>query len=259
MSLIFSNDFDSRPGRADPAGMDVKKMNRSRTLSMLAGLMVLLVFVAPSVSAFEISGTYTEEGMKWLNEHWGEELTRGELAKIAYTEENYEKIKANVDPKLLEEIWSQPYFWGDRYPPEVVTPGPKIFDENSQPVDDPDGSILAGIMDGSIQSIRSGIVVTADPVSYSGGYIRHGGSGYVYGYTGTVGHLKVETRLHGDGNWLQTAYNEEYRYSNDPRVTLTASGIRTPVSGTLYQSQTVAQSTDPTSSANTWSPSYFYS
>ena len=98
-------------GITEPAGMDVKKMNRSRTLAMLAGLMVLLVFVAPSVSAFEISGTYTEEGQKWLNEHWGEEITLGELAKIAYTEENYEKTKANVDAKLLEHVWSQPYYW----------------------------------------------------------------------------------------------------------------------------------------------------
>ncbi|MDO9539898.1 MAG: hypothetical protein Q7J09_07855 [Methanocalculus sp.] len=258
MSLIFSNGFDSRPGRADMAGMDVKKMNRSQKLAMLAGLMVLLVFVAPSVSAFEISGTYTEEGQKWLNEHWGEEITLGELAKIAYTEENYEKIKANVDAKLLEDVWSQPYFWGDRYPPEVVTPGPKIFDENSQPVDDPDGSILAGIMDGSIKSLRSGIVVTADPVSYSGGYIRHGGSGYVYGEV-YVGSLRVESQLHGNGDWLSTSYNVKYGYDNDPRITLLTSGARSPVHDTLYQSQTVAQSTNPTASGSTWSPSYYYS
>ncbi|MDO9539896.1 MAG: hypothetical protein Q7J09_07845 [Methanocalculus sp.] len=173
---------------------------------MLAGLMILRVFVAPSVSAFEISGMYTEEGMKWLNKHWGEELTRSELAKIAYTEENYEKIKANVDPKLLEEMWSRPYQWVDpSLAPEVVTPGPKIFDENDQLVDDPDGSILAGIMDGSIKSIRSGIVVTADPVSYSSAYIKHKGSGYVYA-ADPVGSLTVGSQLYGDGSWLQTAY-----------------------------------------------------
>lgn len=233
-------------------------MNRSLKLSMLTGLMVLLVFVAPSVSAFEISGTYTEEGMKWLNEHWGEDITLGELAKIAYTEENYEKITVNVNPKLLEEVWNQPYYWGERYPPEVVTPGPKIFDENDQLVDDPDGSILAGIQSGNIKSLRSGIIVNANPVSYSAGYIRHSGSGSVYG-DDYVGSLRVESKLHGDGDLLSTSYNVKYRYDNNPRITLSASGIRSPVHATLYQSQTVAQSTNPTNSGSTWSPSYYYS
>jgi len=51
-------------------------MNGSLKLSTLAGLMVLLVLVVPSVSAFEISGMYTEEGQKWLNEHWGEKIRK---------------------------------------------------------------------------------------------------------------------------------------------------------------------------------------
>ncbi|MFA5394510.1 MAG: hypothetical protein GX097_00800 [Methanomicrobiales archaeon] len=243
----------------EPAGMDVKKMNRSRTLTMLAGLMVLLVFVAPSVSAFEISGMYTEEGMKWLNEHWGEELTRGELAKIAYTEENYEKIKANVEPKLLEEMWNRPYQWIDpSLAPEDVTPGPKIFDENDQLVDDPDGSILAGIVSGNIKSIRSGIVVTADQVSYSGGYIRHSGSGYVYA-ADPVGSLRVESQLYGDGNWLSTSYAVKNNYDNDPYYIVPTSGARSPVHGTLYQSYTNAESTNPDHTAGMWSRSYFYS
>ena len=221
--------------------------------------MVLLVFVAPSVSAFEISGMYTEEGMKWLNEHWGEELTRGELAKIAYSEENYEKIKANVDPKQLEEMWSRPYQWIDPgLAPEVVTPGPRIFDENDQLVDDPDGSVLTGIMDGSITSIRSGIVVTTDPVSYSGGYIRHSGSGSVYA-ADPVGSLRIESQLHGNGNWLSTSYSVKTNYDNDPNYTVSTSGVRSPVDSTLYQSYTYAESTNPTHTAGTWSCSYFYS
>jgi hypothetical protein len=233
-------------------------MNGSLKLSILAGLMVLLVLVVPSVSAFEISGMYTEEGQKWLNEHWGEKITLGELAKIAYAPEDYEKIKANVDSKELENVWSQPYYWGERYPPEVVTPGPKIFDENNQLVEDPDESILAGILNGDSKAPLSGLLVNANPVGYSGGYITYGGTGSVYGYDGTVGHLKVEAKLHGDGNWLQTSYYESYGYPNKPRVTLSTSGIHTPVSGTLYQSQTVGQSISPTHSASTWSTSYFY-
>ena len=105
-------------------------------------------------------------------------------------------------------MWSRPYQWIDpSLAPEVVTPGPKIFDENDQLVDDPDGSILAEIVSGNIKSLRSGIVVTADPVSYSGGYIRHSGSGYIYG-ADPVGSLRVESQLYGDGNWLQTAYRQ---------------------------------------------------
>ncbi len=234
-------------------------MKKCLRISLLAALVIMLAFIAPAVSAFEISGDYTDEGMKWLNENWGEDITLGELAKIAYAEENYEKIKENVDPKLLEEVWSQPYYWGERYPPkEEVTPGPKIFDENNQLVEDPDGSILAGILAGSVRTLRSGLIVDADPVSYSGGYIHYGGSGSVYGYDGSVGHLKVEAKLYGDGDWIKTSYKEKYSYSNNPRVTLYTSGIKSPSSGTLYQSQTVAQSTSPTHSAYTWSPSYYY-
>ncbi|MFA6361898.1 hypothetical protein [Methanoregula sp.] len=131
-------------------------------LPVLAGLLVLLVVVAPSVNAFEISGTYTEEGQKWLNEHWGENITIGQLEQIAYTQENLDLIKANVDPKLLKQVWSQPYYWGERYPPKEVTPGPKIFDENDQYVPDPTGKLYAGIMSGEIVSIRSGMVIDAD-------------------------------------------------------------------------------------------------
>ncbi|MCK9581300.1 MAG: hypothetical protein M0Q92_12755, partial [Methanoregula sp.] len=232
---------------------------RSLKLSILAGLMVLMVFVVPSVSAFEISGMYTEEGQKWLNEHWGEKITLGELAKIAYAPEDYEKVKENVDSKLLEHIWSKPYTWGDRYPPEVITPGPKIFDENDQLVEDPDGSILAGILSGEIKSLRSGLIVTADPAGYSGGYITYRGSGKVYS-AAHVDSLIVESQIYGDGNWLQTAYNAKYDYDNpSPYVTVTASGIRSPVHGTLYQPKTYAVSTGPDHSASTWGSSYFYS
>jgi len=128
----------------------------------LAGLLVLLAVAAPSVSAFEISGTYTEEGQKWLNEHWGENITLGQLAKIAYTPEDYEKIRENVDPDLLKDVWSHPYYWGDRYPPKEITSGPKIFDENDQYVPDPTGELYTGIMNGGIVSIRSGMVTDAE-------------------------------------------------------------------------------------------------
>jgi hypothetical protein len=233
-------------------------MKRSLKLSILAGLMVLLVLVVPSVSAFEISGMYTEEGQKWLNEHWGEKITIGQLEQIAYSKEVLEKIEANVPKDQLDKIRSEPYYWGERYPPEVVTPGPKIFDENSQLVEDPDGSILAGILSGSDKAPLSGIIVDAAPVGYDGTYITHSGSGKVYG-ADPVGSLRVESQLYGNGDWLQTAYNVKYNYPNpSPYVTVTASGIRSPVHDTLYQSQTVAQSTNPTHSASTWSFSYYY-
>lgn len=226
-------------------------------MSVLAGLLVLLVFVVPSVSAFEISGMYTEEGQKWLNEHWGEDITIGQLEQIAYSKENLEKIEANIPKEQLEKIRSEPYHWGERYPPKVVTPGPKIFDENSQLVADPDGSILKGILSGEIKSLRSGIIVDADPVGYDGTYITHAGSGYVYG-ADPVGSLRVESQLYGNGNWLQTSYNVASNYDNSPYYTVSTSGIRSPVSRTLYQSQTYAQSTSPAGSGNTWSSSYYY-
>jgi len=220
--------------------------------------MVLFIFVVLPVSAFEISGMYTEEGQNWLNEHWGENITWGDVEKIAFTKENYEKINENVDSALLEKMRSKPYFWGDRYPPREVTPGPKIFDENNQLVSDPDGSILAGIMSGKIQSLRSGIIVSANPVGYSGGYITYGGGAYVYA-ADPVGSLRTEARLHGNGVWLQTSYNVATNYDNSPYWTVSTSGIRSPVHDTLYQSQTSAVSTNPDNTASTWSSSYYYS
>ncbi|EHQ35515.1 hypothetical protein Metlim_1409 [Methanoplanus limicola DSM 2279] len=56
------------------------------------------------------------EGQKWLNEHWGENITLGDVARIAYFEEDYQNIIENVDLKLLNEVWGQPYYWGSRHP-----------------------------------------------------------------------------------------------------------------------------------------------
>lgn len=77
-----------------------------------------LFFLFTGAAAFQISGDYTEEGMKWLNEHWGENITEGDVARIAYSTENYEKMKANVEPELLKSIWSKPYHWTPRHPGE---------------------------------------------------------------------------------------------------------------------------------------------
>ena len=82
-------------------------------------LCVFLIVVAGLVvpaPAFEISGEYTEEGIQWMNEHWGANITKGDVVRIAYRPADVEKIKENVDPKMLEEAWSQPYYWGSRYP-----------------------------------------------------------------------------------------------------------------------------------------------
>ena len=98
-----------------------------------------LVPAACAYGSFEISGTYTEEGQKWLNEHWGENITNGDVVRIAYRPEDVEKIKENVDPKQLEQIWSRPYYWGSRHPwgtddyPECPY-GANVWDENDRPV-----------------------------------------------------------------------------------------------------------------------------
>jgi len=226
-------------------------MKRSLKFSLLAGLLVLLVFVVPSVGAFEISGMYTEEGQKWLNDHWGENITLGDVARIAYTSENLEKIKENVDPALLEKVWSQPYYWGDQYPPSVT-------DTKNTAAANSDSTLTGNTLNTASQMSRGGISLSANPTGYSGGYITYGGSGTIYGYTGTVSYFKVEAKLYGDSTLLQTSYKEKYSYTNDPRVTLSTSGVRTPVSGTLYQAQIVGQSTSPSYSANTWSTSYLY-
>jgi hypothetical protein len=59
---------------------------------------------------------YTEDGQRWLNEHWGENITLGQLEHIAYEPEVIEQIKANVPKEQLDEIWSKPYYWGSRNP-----------------------------------------------------------------------------------------------------------------------------------------------
>ncbi|MFA6361896.1 hypothetical protein [Methanoregula sp.] len=103
------------------------------------GVFILAAFLITTAMAFEISGTYTEEGQKWLNDHWGENITIGQVEQIAYTQENLDLIKANVDPKLLEHIWSQPYYWGSRTPwgtddyPECPH-GANVWDETDRPV-----------------------------------------------------------------------------------------------------------------------------
>ncbi len=108
---------------------DVKSLN-FRCLSVF----IIMIIFTTGVTAFEISGEYTEEGQRWLCEHWGENITIGDVARIAYTTENYEKIKAGVYPELLEGIWSQPYFWGSSSPGENpgFPYGASVWDENGQ-------------------------------------------------------------------------------------------------------------------------------
>lgn len=96
-------------------------------LLALAGLIML----ASGAAAFEISGEYTEEGIKWLNEHRGENITEGDVARIAYTEENYEAIRAHVDPELLARIWNKPYHWPTMPGEDPDHPyGASVSDEN---------------------------------------------------------------------------------------------------------------------------------
>ncbi|MCK9581068.1 MAG: hypothetical protein M0Q92_11580 [Methanoregula sp.] len=80
------------------------------------GLIILILILIPGTAAFEISGTSTEEGVKWLNEHWGENITMGQYEQITEEPEVIEQIKANVPKEQLDAIWSQPYYWGSRHP-----------------------------------------------------------------------------------------------------------------------------------------------
>ena len=117
-----------------------------KKILLLCGLLIFAACLLPAARAygsFEISGTYTDEGIAWLNEHWGENITMGDVVRIAYRPEDIERIKENVDPKQLEQIWSQPYYWGSRYPwgNEKCDPpcpyGAQIWNETS-PVRIPD-------------------------------------------------------------------------------------------------------------------------
>ncbi|MDN7025853.1 hypothetical protein FGU65_13345 [Methanoculleus sp. FWC-SCC1] len=136
-------------------------MNVKQKGSLLAGLAVLLFLAVPAVSAFEISGTYTEEGQQWLNEHWGENITNGDLQRIAYDPEDVKKIEENVDPKTLEEFRSQPHYWGDRYPPEEVLPGCKIVDDEYGVIYDTDYSISNAILNGADDDIVAALMEKA--------------------------------------------------------------------------------------------------
>ncbi len=143
---------------------EVMEMNVKQKGSLLAGLAVLLFLAVPAVSAsggFEISGMYTEEGMKWLNEHWGEDITIGDLQKIAYDPEVVKQIEENVDPDLLEQVRSRPYYWGDRYPPEEVIPGWKIEDDEYGVIYDTDGSITDAILSGADEDVVAALMEKA--------------------------------------------------------------------------------------------------
>ncbi len=78
--------------------------------------LLLLLLAAPAGADFSIGGMYTEEGQRWLNEHWGENITIGDLQRIAYDPEIVRQIEENVDPDLLEQVRSRLYYWGSREP-----------------------------------------------------------------------------------------------------------------------------------------------
>ena len=155
-------------------------MKRSLKFSILAGLLLLLVFIVPSVSAygsFEISGTYTDAGVKWLNEHWGANITKGDVVRIAYAPEDVKKIKENVDPKLLQQIWSEPYYWGDQYPPHTGTNTSSDVRAKTTGKAGANTVSLGGTTNALSPKLSGGISLSANPTGYSGGYITFGGSG----------------------------------------------------------------------------------
>lgn len=93
--------------------MDLIQMTR---YFIICGALMVLLFLTPGAAAFEISGMYTEEGITWLNEHWGGNITVGQLEQIAYEPEVIEQIKANVPKEQLDVIWNRPYYWSSRHP-----------------------------------------------------------------------------------------------------------------------------------------------
>jgi len=80
---------------------------------------IALLWLSCGAAAFEISGMYTEGGQRWLNDHWGENITVGQLEHIAYEPEVIEQIKANVPKEQLDDIWNRPYYWASRHPWEA--------------------------------------------------------------------------------------------------------------------------------------------
>jgi len=104
-------------------------------ISLLYGILIIFIGVVAPAQAFESSGEYTEEGIQWMNAHWGENISLGDLARIAYTPENYQQIVKNVPKDQLDKVWSQPYYWGSRYPwgaedyPKCPY-GANVWDEN---------------------------------------------------------------------------------------------------------------------------------
>jgi len=83
---------------------------------VLCGMILLVSVFIPAAMAMGFSWTYTEEGQKWLDEHWGENVTMGDIARIAVRPEDVERIKENVDPGQLDYFWSEPYSWGSWHP-----------------------------------------------------------------------------------------------------------------------------------------------
>lgn len=84
---------------------------------MIAAIIIIMGMCFTSgAAAFEVSGTYTGEGQRWLNEHWGENVTIGQVEQIAYEPKVLEQIRANVPKEQLDAIRGQPYYWGSRHP-----------------------------------------------------------------------------------------------------------------------------------------------
>jgi hypothetical protein len=89
---------------------------KPKTILLLPLLLLFLTALASASVGFEISGTYTEEGQRWLNEHWGENITIGDVQRIAYDPEVLRQIEENVDPETLAQFRNRPHYWGSREP-----------------------------------------------------------------------------------------------------------------------------------------------
>lgn len=86
---------------------------KPRTIALLP---LLALLIAPAGAMFTIDGMYTDEGQQWLKEHWGENITIGELQRISYEPGIVRQIEDNVDPDLLRRVRNQSHYWGSRVP-----------------------------------------------------------------------------------------------------------------------------------------------
>ena len=66
-------------------------------------------------SSFEIAAS-TDEGIQWLNEHWGENITMGDVVRMCTGQRMSRRSRKTLTPNRLNRSGASPDYWGSRYP-----------------------------------------------------------------------------------------------------------------------------------------------